>query len=181
MKKHFFILCVLFSVCFFLGQYVTLLLIGADYGINSKLFSTSNNDGFYPHYETRWPSFFDLRDQEGVVLGPGFSYSRSSISIKEILSYSFYKDTLYVECLDGEGLPIFLRPEEAHGNSVSCLFERVSSYPKEAVAVQISGNEGLLSYIVHLKRISRVTLLSLLFIIICFCFSSQKRFKRNTH
>lgn len=163
---------------FLIGQFVVLLVIGADYGLNSKLLNTTSREGFYPFYLNHWPQHFYLMDQEGEVLGANWSCSPSSEPIKEIVSYSFCSDTLYVKCLDNDNNTIVLRPEKGHGHGLSCFFEQVPRYPNNAVEVQISGNKGLFSRIKHMKIVTLLVFIPLIFCHILVSFFYRRNRKR---
>lgn len=157
----------IFRTLFFLesiivGQILLLVFIGADYGLNCRWLNTTNKEGFYPLFIFDWPQRFYIMDQEGEVIGKDFSYSLTGDIVKEIISYSFYEDSLYIKCKNDIGENVFIRPVMHHGKGIACLWEQVPSYPIHADEVQIFGNIRLFFTIYSLRRRASLLLFSLL-------------------
>lgn len=171
--------CSLFRVFFYLemlllGQLFILIVLGADYGLNCKWLNTTNKGGFSPFYISHYPQRFYIMDQEGEIIGKDFTLFSPRITIKEILSYSFYDDTLFVKCQSSDNETIILSPIYNHGQGLSRAWKLVSSYPIDTVEVQIAGNSALFSLIIHLKRIISLLLIAIVFIHILVILVSRK-------
>lgn len=174
---------------FICGYLIGLMIVGSNYGLNSKWINRRNQEGFYPLFNDQWPQRFYIMDQEGEVLGKDFhtflvpkrdsitasrTVSLDTIHVKCIISYSF-SDSLYVKCLTGSGDTIVIRPETQHGKGIGCFFEQVHDYPVNSEVVMISGNEHLFNDILYQKRILTLLVTIVLFIHVLYLFLWMRR------
>lgn len=136
----------------FTGELLAYLETSCNFGINNEKgpFNAKSKGGCYPFFNYDWPYEFELKNENAssLFVGPGNTIgtkdSGNEIIIKEIRSYAFDKDSVYVEILpSGSGEPIIIRYEDGG----STPFDIVNKYPESAYVIQIAGN---LEYFRHL-------------------------------
>lgn len=166
--KRIILFCLICIELIFLGATVQLIKIGADYGLN-KSWLCRKAGGLTPHCLAERPNVFfiiptDITHHTAVV-GPYNDAIDEQFGINRIISYSTYRDSMYVKYKKGTDTSVY-RLEIDKENPSEYTHERVSDYPKNAVVIQIDGNTHLF-YMVYWQKFVNYKILILLTIIIC--------------
>ena len=176
----------LYLELFLAGQLSVLLILGADFGLNSKWLSPHSEDGFYPKFCPAYPTaqfFFYYEDD--IAIGDGETIFSPEIHIDKLLSYSFYDGTIFFKCRTRDGDTVYFHsidnPEKLRPR---CDFEQIASYPENAEEILIEGNEFVIYSIRTFKWMVIYLLIVIVFIhsiVLCISVNWKRRGSRHDY